>query len=464
MKTKTIIALLTLTLAACAPAQTTPAVNLTEVQNTANAAVWTDVALTQTATFTATPLPPTFTPTSTSLPFKALDGLRVAYIIDGNLYVQDSGKQAIQLTHTGLDSKPKFTDDGQKIIFERASESQKRQIYSINSDGNGERALVTSDLLLTLDLGYDEITESTSSVIVPGTHQILFGTQQLNFLKLRDTPSTPNNDLLLADMDTGAIKQLLAIGQGGNFLVSPNGKLVAVQAPDKMEVITTQGQIVYQTPFTYPEEDIYTVAIPMSWTQDSRELIVVPPIPTSEIPGNRGFPLLRTIWRYSLDENSGVEIRLDPPPVGYQGFKISPDGNWMAYSYQLGYPASMSWDPEKPVGIYLGNLHDGTSKLLYTPPVNDFAVPSFYRSWSPDSKHFIVEGTPRTYIGNVHEEMAPLSPGLFVGWIDSNHYLLNRGVLELVLGEVGRQDLVIVMETPLDLTIYDPRTYVFIKH
>ena len=54
MKTKTIIALLTLTLAACAPAGTTPPVNLTEVQNTAIAAVWTDVALTQTALPTAT--------------------------------------------------------------------------------------------------------------------------------------------------------------------------------------------------------------------------------------------------------------------------------------------------------------------------------------------------------------------------------------------------------------------------
>jgi dipeptidyl aminopeptidase/acylaminoacyl peptidase len=412
---------------------------------------------------TDTLFPPT--PTQTPLPFMALDGLRVAYIIDGNLYVQDSGKQAMQLTNTGRDSNPTFTDDGQKIIFYRASESPKKHIYSINSDGSGERVLVTSDLLLTLDLGYDEITELISPAIVPGTHQMLFSTQQLNSLKLRDTLSTPNNDLLLADIDTGTIKQLLAIGQGGDFLVSPDGKLVAVQAPDRIDVITIQGQIVYQTPFTYPEEGIYAVAIPMTWTQDSRELFVVPPIPVSEIPGNRGFPLLRTIWRYSLDENSGVEIRLDPPPVGYQGFRISPDGNWIVYSYQLGYPASVNWDPGKPVGIYLGNLYEGTSKLLYVPPVNDFDVPSFYRSWSPDSTHFIVEDTStQTYIGNIHGETVLLSPGLFVGWIDSKRYLLNRGVLELVLGEIGKQELITVMETPLDLTIYDPRTYVFIRH
>ena len=462
MKTKTIIVLLTLILVACASVQATPPVNLTEVQNTAIAIAKTKVALTQTATPTATPLPPTFTPTSTPLPFKALDGLRVAYIIDGNLYVQDSGKQAIQLTHTGLDSKPKFTDDGQKIIFERASESPKRQIYNINADGSGERVLVTSDLLLTLDSEYDEITESTSPVIVPGTHQMLFSTQQLNSLKLRDTPSTPNGDLLLADMDTGTIKRLLSIGQGGDFLVSPDGKMVAVQAPDKIEVITTQGQSVYQTPFTYPEEGIYGIAIPIAWTQGSRELFVVPPIPVSEIPGNRGFPLLRTIWRYSLDESSGVEIRLDPPPVGYQGFRISPDGNWIIYSYQLGYPASVSWDPGKPVGTYLGNLHDGTSKLLYTPETGIGGVPYFVFDWLPDSTRFILEDNGmQLYIGNFQGELSLLYRGGYFNWIDNQRYFFGGDSL----GEIGKEEKYKVMEYPAGFELFKSQiTFVFLGH
>jgi len=53
------------------------------------------------------------------LPFQMLEGLRVAYIIDGNLYVQDSGKQAVQLTYSGQDGGPIFSDDGQKIVFYR---------------------------------------------------------------------------------------------------------------------------------------------------------------------------------------------------------------------------------------------------------------------------------------------------------------------------------------------------------
>ena len=451
MKSQIIIALLALTLAACAPAEQALTPTPTSVLTI------TPISQTPTALPTETFTP---TPTSTPLPFKVLDGLRVAYIIDGNLYVQDSGKPAIQLTHTGLDSKPKFTNDGQKIIFDRASESQKRQIYSINSDGSGEHALVTSDLLIALESGYDEITESTSPVIVPGTHQMLFGTQQLNFLKLRDTPSTPNNDLLLADMDTGTIKQLLSIGQGGDFLVSPNGKLVAVQAPDQIEVITAQGQIVYQTPFIYPEEDIYTTAIPMSWTQDSRELIVVPPIPTSEIPGNRGFPLLRTIWRYSLDENSGVETRLDPPPVGYQWLGISPDGNWIAYSYELGYPASVNWDPGKPVGIYLGNLQDGTSKLLYPPETGAGVAPYLVHYWLSDSTRFILgDYGMGLYIGNIQGEIIPLYKGGYFSWIDNRRYFFGGDSL----GELGKGEKYKVMEYPASFELFKSQiTFVFL--
>src|SRR5258705_10176452 len=92
---------------------TSPTINLTEVNSTAQSAAVTLFAqtLAPTATSTVTPTN-TPKPTLTALPFKALDGLRVAYIIDSNVYVQDSGKQAVQLTHSGKDSFPTFANDG----------------------------------------------------------------------------------------------------------------------------------------------------------------------------------------------------------------------------------------------------------------------------------------------------------------------------------------------------------------
>jgi len=62
-----ILLALTILLSACTP-QGTPTTAPADVQNTAVAAAWTMVALTQIAMPTATPLPPTETPAPTSLP------------------------------------------------------------------------------------------------------------------------------------------------------------------------------------------------------------------------------------------------------------------------------------------------------------------------------------------------------------------------------------------------------------
>jgi len=67
MKTRILIALIAVILAACAPAQTGTA----DIQNTAIAAAWTDAFLTQTAMPTATLPPPTVTPTATYVVFLA---------------------------------------------------------------------------------------------------------------------------------------------------------------------------------------------------------------------------------------------------------------------------------------------------------------------------------------------------------------------------------------------------------
>ncbi len=148
----------------------------------------------------------------------------------GNLYVEDSGKPTIQLTNSGQDRMPVFSDDGEKIVFYRGPMPEKNQVYVISMDGIGERKLVTPDLLAMLGLGYDEFTELYSLAFVPNTHQVLFNTYHRN-------PVTPlvaiweyshSGDLLIVNTDTGQIKQLVTPGKAGNFLVSPNGKRIAI--------------------------------------------------------------------------------------------------------------------------------------------------------------------------------------------------------------------------------------------
>ena len=138
------------------------------------------------------------------------------------------------------------------------------------------------------------------------------------------------------DTDTGRIKQLVAPGQvdnlyihygwEGRFVASPNGKLVALQMPDHIEVINIQGQMVQRALVTYPADEAHSV-IPMYWTKDSSELIILP----SEIPLMAGgVPIVRTVWRYKMDGSAGIEIPLTPPPL-YDEYAVSPDGNWIVF-------------------------------------------------------------------------------------------------------------------------------------
>jgi hypothetical protein len=416
------------------------------VNSTAQAAAATLFAQTMAPTLTAT-LTPTNTPkpTPTALPFKALDGLRVVYTTSkGNLYVQDSGKSAIQLTHGVKESTerrpPLISDDGHKIIFYRTGESKLDSVYVINVDGTSEQVLVNPELLSAFGKEYDKYASLFSIAFVPGTHLLLFNTYQQGNFDPESAGWLPivGNDLFVVNTDNGEIKQLKAPWQGGNFLVAPNGKWVAVQTLDHIDIIDVQGQIVQHNLVTYSKTEGH-VMVPMYWTTDSRELIVLP----SEIPLFAGVPAVRTVWRYPLDGSSGIEIKINPSPV-YDAYAVSPDGNWIAYSYDSG-----GVDPNTMSGIYLGNLRNGTSQLVYSPQPNQNTgfvdVPNYYDGWSPDSLSFIVhDDIFRLFIGDIHAEIVPIGSGRGIevsGWIDNNHLLMENGVLY----EVSKQELVQVV-------------------
>lgn len=162
----------------------------------------------------ATTVPPatvTATPTSSLPVSSAPDGLRMAYVVDGNLYLQDGSNPPFQLTHGGEDRYPSFTDDGEKIVFLRGFIPH--DLYSINPDGSQEQLLVSGNELSNLGLGYDELSEVRSFAFVPSTHKLVFNTRQLDELDVtmqdwNRTASKNKDDLLVVDTDTGDIMSL----------------------------------------------------------------------------------------------------------------------------------------------------------------------------------------------------------------------------------------------------------------
>ncbi|MFZ5909936.1 MAG: TolB family protein [Chloroflexota bacterium] len=288
----TIILLLT----ACEPVP----IDRPDTSASTSAPIFTPFPLTSTALPTDTP---STTPTPTPLPLSSLEGLRMAYIVDGNLYLQDSGEQPVQLTDSGKDHAPIFSDDGEKIVFFRGELPY--EVYSINTDGSQEQALVTGSRLIALGLGYDAFTELRTLDFVPGTHQLLFNTHQLSplYIETRNLEyeyKLSNQDLLLVDTDTSEIKKLLKPGQSVAFRVSPDGKLVGIQAADHIDVIGLDGKTIRHNLTTYPSTWLYIWEPDIYWTQDSDKLNIVFPI----LDGNaltKSGPDPRTFWQYPLN-------------------------------------------------------------------------------------------------------------------------------------------------------------------
>ena len=436
-----------LLLAACSPSPTT--ITATPTPEIDVNAFSTQVAATFVAEITPTAAPtatifPTSTQTSnvtlTPLPFVTLDGLRAAYIIKGNLYVQDSGKQPVQLTNKGQDTDPIFSDDGEKIVFYRGGKLSKRtyQVYRINADGSGEEAFVTSTILTALNIGYDQTTELRSLAFVHGTHKLLFNTEQFPSTALRggDSKPQPNLDLLIADTDTGNIKQLRVPGQAGGFSASPNGNLIWVGAADHIDLIGLDGKIVHKNfvinPLISPgTPDLWNPRL--AWMEGGDKLFVIPLDASLGAQGNDGVPEPRTIWLYPTNGGKAQEIHISPPLMGNM-FNISPDGNWVVYTFG---DFAQETQETATLGIYLGNLRDGTTKLIGTGESYDLPLSPNSYDWSPDSTHFIFEDyQDQMFMGNIRGEIFSLGNARFARWIDANRYLYEM----VTMAEIGKEE------------------------
>lgn len=318
----------------------------------------------------------------------------------GNLYLQDGDAAPVQLTNSGSDSLPFISDDGMKISFNREQTSQ--GLYSINADGSNEKELVTNDLLLTLGPGYDELTRVCHKVFVPRTHLLLFNTC---FHPDKFT-TVHNGDLFITDTDTGETKNLRPSGQAGGYDVSPDGGMIAIDVDDHIDILDLDGTILRDRLITYTLSQPIPLSSIVSWTSNSKELIVA--LPSETFYDDSYLSPRYTIWRYSLDTGKGTQINLDPPPMGHYEAKFSPDGNWAIYNnYEQGT-------------FYVGDLREGRTKL-YEPRPGAYT----YSHWSPDSTYFVYEkGAGRAlYLGSYDKLPVFISKGHFIGWIDAQRYL-----------------------------------------
>jgi len=436
---------------------TTPqSAEMTKVQNTALAMARTGVVLSQTAMPTATLPFPTFSHTPTPLPKFSLDNLRMAYIVDGNVYIQNGSSQPIKLTNSREDSSPIFSDDGEKIVFYRGKLNDNNNVYSINSNEGLEQELITNDWLAKLGAG----TKIGPLMFIPGTHHLLFNTYLC-----------PNENslvgLFLVDTDTGKIEELLKPALGrylpwggntgwhGNFSVSPDGRLLSVAISGHIDILSIDGKIVRRNIMTYTRSTPIELFPRQYWLPNSNELIISLPTKTNFGRGYEGIPIY-TVWRYSLENAIATQIPFEPSPkwtymecgdIAYP----SPNGNWIVY--------------ERKESLYVGNLSDGHVQSYALNNI-DYCLPIL---WNTESTHFIYGRYKEKFLGTVNNLPIPIDNIFFLGWVDTNRYIYyiqsknnNKAERDVLVGELIEKPVLIYESDiflPKDI---DPYSFTFV--
>jgi len=366
---------------------------------------------------TWTPLPtttpyPTLTPLALTTPtaYTLSNDQEIAYVQDGKLWLWKSGTTTQLHIIQNTQGAVKISGDGLMVAF-----IQDGSLWVVNSDGSNAHALVNHDDLVSTRLpqGFDERDILTFDWI-PGTHLILYNT----ILNSKAEPNPTNaNDLLRVNADTGSVVTLLAFDQGGNFSISPNGKLLALVRPTSIRILNIYGTHPRQ-PLTFDEVWTYTSATyyptPV-WAADSSALMVA--IPPRDIRTNPSDPT--QVWNIPLDSSAPkllAEIKTDGGPL-----LISPDLTKVLYQLLI--------NPTDQVGeLHQADIDGNHDTILQNGTAGTLI------GWAPDSQHYVFQANGQTVLmladtastTNVNLTSDTITVPASTGpvWLDDSHYLI----------------------------------------
>lgn len=397
--------------ATATPAPTTPTTAATEtVAGTpAEQATETAVAPTPTSQPEATPteVPPTETPAPQA------GEVVVAYVAQGDVYLWTSEAGPQRLTTDGGVDDVKLSPDGQLIALRREG-----HLWVINSDGSQARQLTDEETFSDIDFG--DLADDVTGVglyqmaWLPGTHSLIFNTMPRgNFVGLILT-----DDLWRADVDSGEVRNVLGRGEGGNFVVSPDGSQLALISPDSIDLLAADGSnrrnvLTYSPVLTYSEYRYYASPV---WAPDGGSLaIAIPPADPLADP-----PQPTEIWRIDADDGSSQLLgAVDASGIrSLANVLISPVLTQVAFLQEP--------QPGAAAELMLAPLDDQVGQAtLYAQSVQEL------NGWSPDGAWFAFspqgEATPALALGQPGAEARPIGSAERVAtslqWADGQHFV-----------------------------------------
>lgn len=378
-------------------------------------------------TLTQTQLVDTPRPTGSPVPLAPIKSsspplpLLIAFISNGNIWLWRGEKRMSSvLVQTGDVQGLELSDDGKVLAFERKVGDHQYDIWMVNTDGTDERLLISTESLLTIrpDL-VDPIPISVraSYAWIPNTHKLAFST----FPIYRGIWASFDLDgLWVVNADNLEQKSLLQIGEGGEFVFSPDGQKIAITTPFSLSLVDPNGsnrQEILGFPGISAGEFYYMPVV--NWSLDSRFLFI-----------NYTTDSGSTLWLFSVKDSPYTELGNFSNIVG-----ISPNFSRIAYIYQ---------NPEEPTQwqLHIANL-DGSNGTVYAA-----ATVMEFLSWIPESNAFIFNMDGNTFSGNVGERPMPLPINLnSMIWVDTAWFLFTRDG-ELHLGKLDGENILISREEP----------------
>jgi hypothetical protein len=351
----------------------------------------------------------TFTPTQAA---PTGSEWRIVYLQNQDIFLWNGTGIRRPITQGEKVQQVHISTDGQLIAYSRSAGEFGEELWVIGTDGSGERRLVSADEFSAMDGRALAVIPDTFAWI-PGTHLVAFNTRQI----IEGPGIARYDDLRTVNADNGQTQTLLAPGQGGQFIPSPDGTQLAVASPKSISLIDINGTnlrkdvLEYSPVTTYSEYQYH--ARPAWETNSAGLLVAIPPADPLAVPLKP-----TTLWQVPVDGSKARQLgNIATGPFFGMAVFYSPDRSHILY---LGNSGNSDQN--------LSALHvarpDGSQDSIYIT-----ATELTISSWAPDSQEFTFSAGNQgiLQLGQISGKFQPLvgvaSNPLDLRWIDNEHFI-----------------------------------------
>jgi len=362
----------------------------------------------------------------------------VVFVQDGDIQVWDEATgQSETIFSSGDTIAVTMSDDGQVVAFLRRSPVKRSELdwyeqsalWAVERDGGNPRELVSAEALRELlNAGETDSTNIPQMEWIPGTHRLLY-TGWTYLVQAEGESHAVPRGLYLVDADSLADTVLLPAENSLRFVLSPDGRQIALLSTTALGLIRVDGSNWRQDLFRYTAVGVPGRIIPSGvWTQDSSAFLIAAPTESES-----EFVLNLTIWRVPVDGAPAQPLATITDSHS-DSVTFSPDGRYAAF-FRADSPGMVT--------------HSSWFVTSLAPEAGPLAVPKssylFYKNlhWSPAGVPYAVhEATLVRLCPDPAQDAEVCGQGLNLGgmlaeiyWIDGTRFLfVTREPYDLYFG------------------------------